>query len=333
MNRILYSIILLAALGLSSCSENEYDPSQVDTTIMLKANVSSIDLTRAVINGDAYIGKSADGMNASVWFSNECGKYVDSTSPEAPTYIPYHTTVTYSDAAPMPVYVNPETQTEPLSYPIGTSYDEVYCVGLYPASSWSVSDGGRIASHVIDGKTDIMFSDQIKGAWDNPFTAQQYRHLLTWLKFEASITKVEAAEQWGAITSIRVVNPYNQVNIDFGDENSSTIKASSISYTGNETYIPIVENMNLPLSVVVSDVGACLCAPSTTITIEVTTEKMGTRTVTAQLKNTKNEPLKDYTQAIGKLFIINLCFSFLDDIDGMCHLLPLNEQNIDLNGN
>ena len=328
MNKILYAIIGLVAFGLTACNEDDNRPSQVDSTIMLRANVSSIDVTRGVADGEIFEGKSADGMTAEVWFSNERGKFVKNDTPESPTFIPYHTTVTYSDETPMPVYVDPETQAQPLSYPIGATAHDVFCVGMYPAASWSVTDDGRKAFHPIDGLKDIMFADQIKGTWDVPFTAQQYRHLLTWIKIEASITKVEAAAQWGDITSIKVLNPHNQVDITFATDQS----ASAVTYSGPETYIPVVEDTNIPLSVVVSNVGSFLCTPSPTITLVITTEKMGERTVEVQLKDANKNALTSYTQAIGKLFIINLYFSALDDIDAVCHLVPWNEQNIDLIG-
>lgn len=327
MNRILYySIIAFAALSLSACNNEEYHIPQAESNIMLSANISATSATRSTAN--AYTSTSADGMTAAVWFSMECGKYPYNANPVEPTYIPHHTTVTYSDESPTPVYVNPETKQPPLAYPITGDALNVYCVGFYPSTSWSVTADGSKASHSIDGSTDIMFADQIAGTWDKPFAAQRYKHLLTWIKLEASASQIEAPTQWGNIKKIEIVNSHSQVNIAFAGQTGT---ASTASYSGDENTITLFEG-DTPISTVVSDMGSCLCTPAPTIKLAVTTERMGRKEVEVTLKDKNQQPLTSYTQAIGKEFIISLYFSALEDIDGACNLVPWNEQNMDLIG-
>lgn len=344
-----YYIMIMSALLSAACSEIIDTPNDEAKTVSLSASIASIDTTRAV--DTAFTGTSTKDMEASVWFSTKCGVFLNETNPSAPTFMPYHATVKYLDI-PTTVYVDPSKLENPLAYPVATinqTQPKAYCVGFYPNdTAWGNTADGKTAFHKIDGKTDIMFADQIEGSWDTPFEAQKYRHLLMWLKFQAHITDVEAASQWGNVTEISVENTLNEVRITFDNEkNQDGAYESTIEYVNNTSYTDIgnIYAVNDPsngisLSVIAQDAGELLCAPSHQVTLAVKTKVSETKSyekeITVNLCDENGELLtgQNYlTKAAGKLFIINLYFTPFDDIDAACSLIPWNEQNVDLTGN
>lgn len=346
-----YYIMIMSALLSAACSEVIDTPTDSAKTVSLSASIASIDTTRAV--DAAFTGTSTKDMEASVWFSTECGVFPNETNPSAPTFMPYHATVKYLDI-PTTVYVNPSNLENPLAYPVATiatteqTQPKAYCVGFYPSIGWESTSDGNVAYHKIDGSTDIMFADQIEGSWDTPFEAQKYKHLLMWLKFQAHITDVEAASQWGNITQISVVNTLNEVRITFDNEkNQDGAYESTIEYVNNTSYTDIGNiyavndsSNGISLSVIAQDAGELLCAPSPQVTLTVETKVSDTKgyekKITVNLCDENGELLTNQnylTKAAGKLFIINLYFTPFDDIDAACSLIPWNEQNVDLTGN
>ena len=325
-------VIILSVLAIAACEKNTEEYIGIERTISLSADVASVDTSRS-----AFKGTSTKDMEASVWFSNVCGTYTNNTNPQAPNYLPYRATVKYLDG-PTTVYVDPQNRNYPLSYPVERN-SSAYCVGLYPANGWE-SSNGTVASHTIDGTSDIMLAEQLEGSWENPFTTQTYRHLLTWFKIEARVADVEAASQWGNITQICVTNPHNTVKITFDKEkDSSGNYESTIEYTGgtNELYA-LNDSMGTPLSVNAKTVGELLCAPSASLQLKITT-KSAVREMTSSInvdlydENGIKLTANDYlSKTVGKLFIINLYFKSYEDIDAVCSLIPWNEQNVDLNG-
>lgn len=320
-------VIILSVLVLAACEKNVDETIEAGTTISLSADVTTVDTSRS-----AFKGTSTKDMEASVWFSKERGTYVNNPDPQGPNFLPYRASVKYLDG-PTTVYVDPENKNNPLSYPVENT--PIYCVGLYPANGW-VCDDGKVAYHSIDGASDIMLAEQLEGTWENPFATQTYRHLLTWFKIEARAADVEAASQWGNITEICVTNPNNQAKITFAtDKNSSSI----IEYTGaSNTLYALNDSTGTPLSVTTKTVGELLCAPMTTVQLEIKTKsavREVERSISVDLYDENGNKLTDdnyISKAVGKLFIINLYFKSYEDIDAMCSLIPWNEQNVDLNG-
>lgn len=322
--RIRYFTILISTLLFMACDKDVELPLPNDNNISLMADIASMNVSRAA-EEYVYIGTSAKDMKAAVWFSTTCGSYANNDNPEAPTYLPYRATVTYGDS-PTTVYVDPNAMNRALSYPINETNNDVYCVGLYPSQGWTPNnDNATSVTYNIDGKTDIMFAEQMMGSWQVPFSRQTYRHLLTWLKIEASVTDSEAIEQWGDLKSIIVINPNKTVQITFPTTDNG---ASTITHINGENEISAMSTP-LPLTVTAQNVGSLLCAPATTVKLKITTSKYE-KEVSVDLYNRLGTKITDPKETIGQLFIINLYFKSFEDIDATCSLVPWNEQNVDL---
>lgn len=346
---IRYYLIILFTLSITACEKSVDLPTTENYPIALVADVVSVNASRANEDDDYFIykGTSAHDMTADVWFSTTKGKYPKNDAPQAPTFLPYHAKVTYDGGTPTTVYVNPDNRVNPLSYPLpddtGNKLD-VYCVGLYPSGEWNFHKNDNInnestATHTITGKADIMFAEQLKGSWGEPFTTQTYQHLLTWLKFEIRATDVEAIEQWGNIKKISVMDVRDKVVITFPTNTAVDNENSKLEYIDSdnkENEIKVKED-NTPLTVTAQDFGSVLCAPSATIKLAIETEKKGTRTIeNIKLYDEQGAEITTTNyikKTTGRLFIINLYFNKFNDIDASCSLIPWNEQDVNINGN
>lgn len=315
MNIRYYQILLILSILFSSCVKTD-DITETDA-ICLRADVTSMAITRSA--GDyAYTGTSVAGMEAEVWFSNESGRYPANGSQTAPTFIPYRAKVKYEDAHPTTVYVNPESKTDALSYPVNG--DPVYCVGLYPAGNWTSPDGTK-AIHPIDGRSDIMYAPQLSGTWQNPLPVQHYFHKLTWLKVEGRATDPDAIDNWGKIQRISIVNRSSNIEI--------TVSDGAVNFTGDKKELAALETAT-GLSVTVQDMGSLLCMPDTDYELKIVTEK-STKTLSVTLKDESGKGLTSASEAMGKLFIINLYFTPVNEINASCVLIPWFEQEVELN--
>ena len=323
----IYSLALVVlSLCLVACDKDTPVPITEGSPIFLSADVVSMDSTRAM-EADVYTGTSVAGMQADVWFSRQIGVYPDNATPTAPTFLPYRAKVTYDEANPTTVYVDPVNKSNPLSYPISVG-ENVYCVGFYPYGSWQSADG-KSATHIIDGVTDVMFADQIVGSWETPFGSQRYKHLLTWLKIEAEVADVVAIGQWGAVTKIGVETPMG-VTVTFP---TSVGVASTISYSAEKSEINALGSVpEVPLKVTAQEVGSLLCAPQASITLKVATTEMAERSIVVPLYDRDNNLITSPQQTVGKLIIINLYFTAFNNIEATCSLVPWNERNADIVG-
>lgn len=315
MNIRYYKILLILSILFSSCVKTE-DITDADA-VCLRADVTSLAMTRSA-DDFVYTGTSAAGMEAEVWFSNESGIYPANGSPVAPTFIPYRAKVKYEDANPTTVYVNPESKTDALSYPVNG--EPVYCVGLYPAGKWTSPDGTK-AIHPIDGRSDIMYASQLSGTWQNPLPIQHYFHKLTWLKVEGRATDPDAIDNWGKILSISIVNPCSNIEITLSD--------GAVNFTGEKKDLVALDTAT-GLSVTVRDMGSLICTPDTEYEMKIVTEK-STKTVSVTLKDESGKDLTAAGEAMGKLFIINLYFTPFNEINASCVLIPWFEQEVELN--
>lgn len=310
MKALIY--LLIVVFGLSACSES-VESVWKDTNIALFAEVNGIGSSRNV-----YKGESVANMEAAVWFSTISGEYPDNDAPEAPTYLPYRANVKY--AADGPTTINVGNTNNVLAYPTDNQTG-VYCVGFYPQTGWTSNDN-KIAKHDITGTDDVMFALEKYGTWQEPFETQTYNHLLTWLTFVVHATDVDAAASWGNIQKFALVSPHSEVQI--------TLKEGTIEYVGAPREMSVVAT-DTPLSVVADPLGDVLCAPATSYTLKIKTVGGGEKEIQVTLNNENGEALTDYKDAVGRQFIVNLCFTSFNDINAMCSLIPWNEENVDLN--
>ena len=267
-------------------------------------------------------GASVADMEATVWFNTESGVYPDNQNPSAPTYLPYRAQVKYATNGPTTIYVDGNTNNV-LAYP--TNNTTVYCVGFYPKNEWSTTDNANtIAKHAINGTEDLMFAAENNGTWQAPFEVQTYQHLLTWLTVVVRATDVDAANSWGNIESLQLVNPASLVNIE--------LKSGSITYLGTPNNVPQTP-LHGDLSIGVNNLGDVLCAPATSYTLKVKNKNIeDEKDIIVKLKDKDGKELTSADAARGHQYIINLYFNSFNDINAMCSLIPWNEENMDLNG-
>lgn len=324
MERKIIYITLLAALW--SCSRIDDNS---DRFIGLSAGVADMEVsTRSAVTGTPYSGSvpsESNPLNASVWFSTVAGKYLH--NPAEPTYLPCRTTMTFEgESMTYADYDDNPTDNSPavsLKYPTSNE-TPVYCIGLYPASGWSTSDGVEI-SHAITGAEDLMFADQITGTWNSHFPKQQYSHLLTWVKINFCAMTMEAARQWGGVTDI-TISSKDELKIDLAEE------SNKVAYVGNDIEIKTFENAEgvLP-SLTSTEAGSVFCSPATQYTIKIKTKNYPEgKEIPVTLTDLDYEPLTSLSEAAGKLFIISLYFSPFNVIEGTCTLNYWNGQNEDL---
>lgn len=331
-------------LSVVLCACDKTMPTDNDGVVRLGAAVTGI--TEALDSDEfVFTGTSAVGMTAKVLFSPTNGVYKH--APVAPTYMPFHSTITYS-SSPTTIFYDPATGHLPLTYPGNEGvYPDVYCVGLYPAddtaddsiNKWTFSDDGTKAYFPITGTNDIMFAPQISGNWIVPFENQQYNHLLTWLKFEICASDVKSAQFWGKIQSISVINPHNQIEVTLG---TGTVDFKDYDYAGQNNHTKYVYNdvNGVELSITSTYIGQLLCAPDTEsgatdpvkYRIRVVTEERPEGVeLDVTLKDNNGNPITDYTRTMCKQYIVMLYFNPFAEIDAQCSLVPWNEQNVDLN--
>lgn len=309
-------ILMGMSLMLASCHEEEVV--QTDLRVMLNAGVQEMvqQGSRSVDGVDVHKGTSVANMKAVVWFSDEDGVYPES-NPASPTFLPYRANLTYEEGATI-VYTNPTALEDPVSYVVEGD-EKVYCVGLYPQTGWTAvtNDAGRtVATHAVDGKQDLMFASQLSGSLDNKLGKQNYRHLLSWLKFTICATDSEAAEDWGKVNSVKLVDAKGNVSITLG---TGEVNYSSSTETDNDMEV-LDEAFELATSI--KDIGSSLCMPAEKCQLQITTEKGSVKTLDLSFDS---EGFK-----AGYFYLVKLYFKPHNDVNAVCSLVPMNEENVEL---
>ena len=323
-------ICVMLAIFVSACSNDGVNVAN-NQDIALRAAVVDIESSavgRAVVSATdkeyrGYVPTSENPLDAKVLFSLTSGDYHHTTTPVAPTFLPCHTTIKYINGLmtiPDP-YNGMALNT--LRYP--TTNSTVYCVGLYPIADWTIADdgsGGTTLSHDIIGNEDLMFAPQITGSWNSHFGAQNYSHLLSWVKVIVCATDQEASDSWGRITQLSLSSA-SKVEIGLSGG------AAVIDYTGS-TYIDMIDNTNpAALKITNQELGNVFCSPTTNFTINVATEyKTSTRSVIISIPKDING--NAITNPAGRLFILTLYFNKFDIITGVCTLSAWNSVNENL---
>lgn len=322
MRRICLYWLLGMNLVWASCEErNQLLP---DTRIMLDAEVQDMvqQHSRAVSEEnsvDIRTGVLVTGMKAAVWFSESAGVYPES-NPTAPTNLPYRAELTYEEGSTIVYtdYSNPDNPQNPVSYEVveqGQPEKRVYCIGLYPHTGWTSStqtDGKTIATHAVNGKQDLMFAAEESGSLTDKMEKQNYRHLLAWFRFTVRATEPEAVNDWGQLTSIRLVKAQGSLDILLGE--------GTVTYSTPSEDVEVL-NQSQELTVAIKDVGSTLCMPAASYDLQLTTTKGEMKTLTV----TTSGGFK-----AGELYLVNLYFNEYNDINAVCSLVPWNEENVEL---
>lgn len=303
--RCLYILFMMPFI-LGACDKPALD--MPDSKLSLDAVVQEMVQykTRAVSGVDIYAGTSVAGMQSAVWLSEHDGVYPPS-NPVSPTFLPYRANLTYEEGSTI-VYTNTDAMQDPVSYVVEGD-KRVYCVGLYPQEGWTTNNDYKIATHVVDGKQDLMFATQESGSLLEKMGRQTYRHLLSWVRFTVRATDPDVATDWGRVTSVQMLDARGYVNITLG--------------TGDIQYSSLSENVDvldspLDLTVAIQDIGSALCIPSTAgYKLKIVTNKGEEKILSL-----------DTDFKAGELYLVNLYFNPRNDINAVCSLVPWNEDNV-----
>lgn len=310
IKRYIEKIALLTVVMLSACTQRIDVP--VGQDIALSASV--VDVEQGT-KSSAYVGSvpsAAHPLHADLWFSRTSGDYSVAVPSDDKTYVPCHTSAVFnSENITLITYGNDANKT--LKYP--TDDKSVYCIGLYPSNVWTWN-GGKITAS-ITGEQDLMFAHEIKGKWNEQFGAkpensQQFRHLLTWIKVVLCATSYEAVSSWGAITKVDLINTPASITTD-------KVDGSEYKYNGSQNLVLMNSESGKDLSLLKTEAGSVFCAPSSALTLSVTTKD----------GRVVNKNFEASFEA-GKQYILVLYFNELSVIDGFCTLASWENQNENL---
>ena len=252
MRKSIYILFLI--LVVSGCN-GKISPEK--RGIRLNVGVSGLD-TETKAEGPFVDGE----FTASVWFSYSPGTYPDDPSDDDDTNLPNRIVTTFTSDKVSDIK---DESGKLLQYPI-TPPDygntKIYCTGFYPSDGWSIvvdSQNPYSVTHPIDGKSDLMFAEQIAGSYQENFGDFTFNHLLTWISFNASATSVDAAAIWGNITKLTITTPQSSLTVTLS---GSIGTPSTVNYSGETSVITVIDtDTGTPLSVKAADLGSALCSP------------------------------------------------------------------------
>ncbi len=306
MKKILLSAMVVAALA--SCSkrgaENPADPGNE-----IKATASALDVTsKAPITGNSFSSGAAIARVIASESAASNGDYTKEYQSERGGYM------NFSDDSPKG-FVNEDGTT-----PNGKTYtggiESVYLSALYPHTGW----GDQVTTapvHVIDGKTDIMATDEIQTA-KTKTGELKFQHLLTQLQIKARANDEAAIAAWGDITGITLKGAAgtalaNQVNVEFGNSMKSSCSGNveNLPFFNQNDQSDLSHTLTADEMATQSTVATCL-APAVDATsgdefqLIVTTEQGSTETLDISLKQKNGNEFSGNTR--NHAFTIELTF-------------------------
>lgn len=334
-------IAAVCCMCWSGCSEHdEISPDNVAEKIALSAVVENVKMMSRSSEGGVYTDTIPSGSNnllAAVWFSLESGKYpeqlpVDATDEmkalSAETNIPIHGEINYKSGTA--TFPNSDSDDEKPKYP--TNDQNVYCVGLYPTTGWTVSADATKAEHDLSGMQDLMFAPEITGRWNEHFTFQRYRHLLTWLKICVCATTPEAATYWGKLKKITLNDLPNKLTVDLTQPEDGDFELENVvTYSSETRNEPILnKEPGIDMGIMMKEVASVFCKPSSSYTISIECENGRTVDKEIQLTplNADDKDLLNYPA--GLQYVLILYFHPYNVVEGVCTLNAWNAQNEDL---
>lgn len=90
----------------------------------------------------------------------------------------------------------------------------IYLCGLYPHDAWTIdATEGKTATCIFTGKEDVMAAPQqttTKADSPNSFKTLDFQHLLTQLRIQFKAQNDEAANAWGEIASLKLLDKDGQ---------------------------------------------------------------------------------------------------------------------------
>lgn len=245
MKTLVLSMISIAATvaAMTACtSESDEIDNVVEAKVPIELNAGVMEVTtKAVINeGDAF--------EAQVIASKTTNAYTD----------PFWKTAGDGN---IKVDAQGKVTFEPIQfYP--TDGTTIYMKGYAPRAT--ATNG--IVAYTINGKDDIMVSNEISGSRTNKDAATkklEFNHLLTQLQIKVVANDADAIEAWGAITGIEVVDASTSVELNLV---GGTLTEAMNKTTAN---IPVDKDFTTPLVLpqlpaAAAEAGNVMVLPSTT---------------------------------------------------------------------
>lgn len=332
MRRIFpYISVFILGLAFAACTRIDKPQDRAIKLYFTSDNLQVETKAEAEVFGSAPTEQIP--FKADVWFSLTKGKYENPSANEElsiPTMVP----VTFTSTQATDVILGEKNLLYPLQ-------DPVYCVGLYPGEEagvpenpdWSyqlINDGENgnktKFTHIINGSQDLMFADQIEGSYNVNFATQEYRHLLTWVKVNASATSVEAAKVWGQVQELSLGSRESSVEVIVSGDSDTEIAFSGDTLAIAATNVPGKNPEGL--SVIGQTVASLFCSgPYTMVKNSNNTSDLGywITVKTDNITDVKSVfvPIvweDDEEDPKGKLFIINLYFNEVSVVSGVCTL-------------
>lgn len=328
MRKSIYILFLI--LVVSGCN-GKISPEK--RGIRLNVGVSGLDTETKAPFVD--VPSNENQFKAFVWFSNTPGTYP--VSPSEDENLPNRIVSTFISENATDIK---DESGKLLQYPISNGgKTKVYCTGFYPSDGWSIVDDSQnpySVTHAIDGESDLMFAEQIAGSYQENFGDFTFKHLLTWISFNASATSVDAAAIWGNITKLTITTPQSSLTVTLS---GSIGTPSTVNYSGETSVITVTET-STPLSIKAVDLGSALCSPPYSKVIDsktyygydisVSTYGIGTKAIFVPLYDTDSQPITDPQAAIGKQYVISLYFNEVSVVSGVCTLKYWEDEREDL---
>ena len=185
---------MMAVAALASCSQDEQvNISTGENEIVAGATTLSVDATtKAPVNTIPTAG-----LLARVPVSETSGNYTTEWQTN-PGYMKFTATSTPTS------FCNDAGVEAPKFYP---AEGDIYLCGLYPHNAWGPVTATASAS--IDGKTDLMAAAQVTTTKDDSpsaFKTLAFGHLLTQLRIQFQAESEDAANAWGNIASLELLD-------------------------------------------------------------------------------------------------------------------------------
>ncbi len=293
MKRKIY-ISLIACLYLLSCQkENAGEMLSDGHCIYLAASVEGTKESRTPYAWSAPSKEHALGVD--VWASTTSKVFFNSGKNGTDQYdneVALHTTAKFTNAS--------EQLLNDAVYP-NSNNTKVYFIGMYPQGWTNEAGDGKSATYTFTGSQDVMFAPQISGSYgendgseNKPWPVFQFKHLLTWLRFEIKAETEEVMKAWGKLKSIQVKSK-NQVTVDLTksaytaskefDEGIATFQSTVANEAEQvlDVYVTntdqVLSNVSIPYTKY-ADAGYVLCAPVTAYAEDAEThERLGEYTL------------------------------------------------------
>lgn len=287
------AVSLLAALALSSCSNNEEEVIEPAATNMeLSAGIGQS--TRAVI--DANYGNDLEvafvRMNNPASNTTWITPAIDATRAggSGNTAITFATAQTYSSDNGISALI-----------------------GYYPRKTLENGTSNPISvKYEITGDEDIMATELQTGAANNQFAPFTFQHLLTQLQFKCA-GSAEAANKWTAISSIKIKNVATGLTLSLDKTDGATLAATG---TANQelSVVNCPATVSAPSADAEPQIGYLMLYPATDMGTETSAISLEVVATYNGVEKTLNVPINNISGGVqaGQSHLITLNFT----IDG-----------------